>query len=141
MLSWGSNGCGQLGLGEEIEWQEQPALVAGLVGVAVSQVSAGAAHTMFLTLPGLVYGCGANQCGQLGLNRVDEKGSDSRRFHHTSQRAGSRPPLAEAIDELTPLRRVFNGHLKQEGSACVRSPPSGLWVCVSSAVERLTPLR
>lgn len=93
MLSWGSNGSGQLGLGKEIEWQQQPALVAGLIGVAVSQVSAGATHTMFLTLPGLVYCCGANQSGQLGLNRVNEKGSDSRRLHKTSQRAGERPPL------------------------------------------------
>lgn len=93
MLSWGSNGSGQLGLGKEIEWQEQPALVAGLTGVAVSQISAGATHTMFLTLPGLVYCCGANQSGQLGLNRVNEKGRDSRRFNETSQHAGNRSPL------------------------------------------------
>lgn len=78
MLSWGSNNYGQLGLGKEVSLQEQPALVAGLVGVAVSQISAGATHTMFLTLSGLVYCCGANQSGQLGLNRVDEKGINSR---------------------------------------------------------------
>lgn len=78
MLSWGSNSYGQLGLGKEIPSQEQPKLVAGLTGVAVSQISAGATHTMFLTLPGLVYCCGANKSGQLGLNRVDEKGTDSR---------------------------------------------------------------
>lgn len=78
VLSWGSNSYGQLGLGKEIPSQEQPKLVAGLTGVAVSQISAGATHTMFLTLPGLVYCCGANKSGQLGLNRVDEKGTDSR---------------------------------------------------------------
>lgn len=93
MLSWGSNGAGQLGLGKEIEWQQQPALVAGLTGVAVSQISAGATHTMFLTLPGLVYCCGANQSGQLGLDRVHEKGSDSGRFRKSSQHAGNRSPL------------------------------------------------
>ena len=80
MLSWGSNSYGQLGLGREIPSQKQPALVAGLTGVAVSQISAGATHTMMLTLPGLVYCCGANESGQLGLNRVDEKGTDSRPF-------------------------------------------------------------
>uniref|UniRef100_H3C0L9 HECT domain-containing protein n=1 Tax=Tetraodon nigroviridis TaxID=99883 RepID=H3C0L9_TETNG len=74
VLSWGSNSYGQLGLGTEVPSQETPALVAGLVGVPVSQISAGATHTMFLTLAGLVYCCGANQSGQLGLNRVDEKG-------------------------------------------------------------------
>lgn len=78
MLSWGSNSCGQLGLGNAIPSRENPTLVAGLIGVAVSQISAGATHTMFLTLPGLVYCCGANNSGQLGLNRVDEKGTDNR---------------------------------------------------------------
>lgn len=78
MLSWGSNSFGQLGLGKGIQSQPRPALIYHLTGVAVSQVSAGATHTMVLTLPGLVYCCGANQSGQLGLNRVDEKGTDTR---------------------------------------------------------------
>lgn len=86
VLSWGSNSSGQLGLGKEIPLQEQPALVAGLTGVAVSHISAGATHTMFLTLPGLVYCCGANKSGQLGLNRVDEKGTDSRLLTHKTTR-------------------------------------------------------
>lgn len=79
VLSWGSNSFGQLGLGKDIQSQPRPALVYHLTGVAVSQVSAGATHTMVLTLPGLVYCCGANQSGQLGLgsNRV-EKGTDTR---------------------------------------------------------------
>ncbi|TWW77365.1 putative E3 ubiquitin-protein ligase HERC3 [Takifugu flavidus] len=75
VLSWGSNSFGQLGLGKGIQSQPRPALIYHLTGVAVSQVSAGATHTMVLTLPGLVYCCGANQSGQLGLNRVDEKGN------------------------------------------------------------------
>lgn len=52
--------------------------------MAVSQVSAGATHTMVLTLPGLVYCCGANQSGQLGLNRVDKEGTDTRLLTHLS---------------------------------------------------------
>lgn len=54
--------------------QAVPSLVPALLGVPVTQISAGGAHTLALTLPGLVYCCGANNAGQLGLNRVDEKG-------------------------------------------------------------------
>ncbi|KAM8903194.1 E3 ISG15--protein ligase HERC5-like isoform 2-T2 [Spinachia spinachia] len=74
VFSWGLNSHGQLGLGKEVRLQLVPDLVCALTGVAVTQISAGASHTLFLTLPGLVYCCGANQSGQLGLNRVDEKG-------------------------------------------------------------------
>ncbi|KAJ4935916.1 hypothetical protein JOQ06_017443 [Pogonophryne albipinna] len=74
VFSWGSNSHGQLGLGKEVSLQFVPDLVCALTGVAVTQVTAGATHSLFLTLPGLVYCCGANKSGQLGLNRVDEKG-------------------------------------------------------------------
>ncbi|XP_029302600.1 LOW QUALITY PROTEIN: probable E3 ubiquitin-protein ligase HERC6 [Cottoperca gobio] len=74
VLSWGLNSNGQLGLGKEVALQLVPDLVGALTGVAVTQISAGATHSLFLTLPGLVYCCGANKSGQLGLNRVDEKG-------------------------------------------------------------------
>nr|XP_020455771.1 probable E3 ubiquitin-protein ligase HERC6 isoform X2 [Monopterus albus] len=74
VFSWGLNSHGQLGLGKEVSMQPAPALVLALSGVAVSQISAGATHSLFLILSGLVYCCGANKTGQLGLNRVDEKG-------------------------------------------------------------------
>ncbi|KAM3875257.1 uncharacterized protein ACN63O_000311 [Diretmus argenteus] len=74
VFSWGLNSHGQLGLGKEVPRQPTPALVQSLIGVAVTQISAGGDHTLFLTLPGLVYCCGANKAGQLGVNRVDEKG-------------------------------------------------------------------
>ncbi|XP_075956095.1 putative E3 ubiquitin-protein ligase HERC6 isoform X2 [Anarhichas minor] len=74
VFSWGLNSHGQLGLGKEFMLQYVPVLVRALSGVAVTQISAGATHSLFLTLPGLVYCCGANKSGQLGLNRVDEKG-------------------------------------------------------------------
>ncbi|KAM6931735.1 putative E3 ubiquitin-protein ligase HERC4 [Lycodopsis pacificus] len=73
-FSWGLNSHGQLGLGKEVVLQYIPDLVCALSGVAVTHISAGATHSLFLTLPGLVYCCGANKSGQLGLNRVDEKG-------------------------------------------------------------------
>ncbi|XP_070685976.1 probable E3 ubiquitin-protein ligase HERC6 [Pempheris klunzingeri] len=74
VFSWGLNSHGQLGLGKEVPQQCTPVLVCALTGVAVTQISAGASHTLFLTLASLVYCCGANKSGQLGLNRVDEKG-------------------------------------------------------------------
>lgn len=73
-MSWGLNSHGQLGLGKGVSLQPVPHLVQSLTGVPVTQVAAGGAHTMVLTLPGQVYCCGANQAGQLGLNRMDEKG-------------------------------------------------------------------
>ncbi|XP_007563091.1 probable E3 ubiquitin-protein ligase HERC6 [Poecilia formosa] len=74
VFSWGLNSHGQLGLGKDVTLQQIPSLVCALTGVAVTQVSAGGNHTLFLTLSGLAYCCGANKSGQLGLNRVDEKG-------------------------------------------------------------------
>ncbi|KAM9853066.1 putative E3 ubiquitin-protein ligase HERC6 isoform 2-T2 [Aulostomus maculatus] len=74
VLSWGLNSHGQLGLGKTIHQQYIPVQVVALTGVPVTQISAGAAHTLFLTLSGLVYCCGANKNGQLGLNRVDVEG-------------------------------------------------------------------
>lgn len=55
--------------------QPVAALVLALSGVPVTQIAAGETHTLFLALSGLVYCCGANKEGQLGLNRVDEKGT------------------------------------------------------------------
>ncbi|XP_038837322.1 probable E3 ubiquitin-protein ligase HERC6 [Salvelinus namaycush] len=74
VFSWGLNSHGQLGLGKGVPLQPIPALVRSLTGVPVTQVAAGGTHTLALTLPGLVYCCGANRAGQLGLKRVDEKG-------------------------------------------------------------------
>ncbi|XP_010886649.4 probable E3 ubiquitin-protein ligase HERC6 isoform X2 [Esox lucius] len=74
VFSWGLNSHGQLGLGKELPLQPLPALVRSLTGVPVTQIAAGGTHTLALALSGLVYCCGANRAGQLGLNRVDEKG-------------------------------------------------------------------
>uniref|UniRef100_A0A8C6U8S7 RCC1-like domain-containing protein n=1 Tax=Neogobius melanostomus TaxID=47308 RepID=A0A8C6U8S7_9GOBI len=66
---------GQLGLGKTIPLQFTPLVVRSLNGVAVSMISAGSNYSLFLTLPGPVYCCGANGEGQLGLDRVDKKGA------------------------------------------------------------------
>ncbi|KAF5898054.1 putative E3 ubiquitin-protein ligase HERC4, partial [Clarias magur] len=74
VFSWGQNKYGQLGLGKSVELQPDPSLVRSLVGVPVTQIAAGGAHTLALTLHGEVFCCGANSVGQLGLNRTDAKG-------------------------------------------------------------------
>ncbi|KAM9476980.1 E3 ubiquitin-protein ligase HERC2-like [Clarias gariepinus] len=74
VFSWGQNKYGQLGLGKSVELQPDPCLVRSLVGVPVTQIAAGGAHTLALTLHGQVFCCGANSVGQLGLNRTDAKG-------------------------------------------------------------------
>ncbi|CAL8268214.1 unnamed protein product [Arctogadus glacialis] len=74
VFSWGSNSHGQLGLGKDVCVQPRPALVLSLTGIPVTLVAAGGTHSLFIALSGLVYCCGNNKLGQLGLNRVDEKG-------------------------------------------------------------------
>ncbi|CAL9683885.1 unnamed protein product [Knipowitschia caucasica] len=74
VYSWGLNSHGQLGQGKTLSLQYSPMVVHQLSGVAVSMISAGSNFSLFLTLSGLVYCCGANDVGQLGLNRVDQRG-------------------------------------------------------------------
>uniref|UniRef100_A0A3Q3LA57 Secretion regulating guanine nucleotide exchange factor n=1 Tax=Mastacembelus armatus TaxID=205130 RepID=A0A3Q3LA57_9TELE len=71
VLSWGLNSHGQLGLGKNVPLQPTPALVFALSGVAVTQISAGGSHTLFLTLSSLdgnVFTFGEGSHGQLGHN-------------------------------------------------------------------------
>uniref|UniRef100_A0A3Q3F3A3 Uncharacterized protein n=1 Tax=Labrus bergylta TaxID=56723 RepID=A0A3Q3F3A3_9LABR len=115
VLSWGLNSHGQLGLGKDMSLKDKPVLVRALTGVAVTQVSAGATHSFFLTLPGLVYCCGANESGQLGLDRVDEKGTNnlhSLGYRHTCLGLFLK---VEHIDyDQTISTRVSQHHLQAE---------------------------
>ncbi|MBN3324517.1 HERC3 ligase, partial [Atractosteus spatula] len=74
VFSWGQNSLGQLGLGKGTPSQPVPTQVLSLSGVPVFQIAAGGAHSFALSLSGAVYCWGANNAGQLGINRVDEKG-------------------------------------------------------------------
>ncbi|KAJ8388266.1 hypothetical protein AAFF_G00135270 [Aldrovandia affinis] len=74
VLSWGQNSHGQLGLAKAVPNHSVPTPVLSLTGTPVTQVCAGGAHSLFLSLSGLVYCCGANEAGQLGLNRIDKRG-------------------------------------------------------------------
>lgn len=45
-------------------------------GIRVTSAAAGAAHTMFLSDTGLLYGCGLNSSGQVGSLNADPGVSD-----------------------------------------------------------------
>uniref|UniRef100_A0AAY4AJI7 Uncharacterized protein n=1 Tax=Denticeps clupeoides TaxID=299321 RepID=A0AAY4AJI7_9TELE len=75
VFSWGRNSHGQLGLSRNVHTQSAPAPVPALTGVPVVQIAAGGSQTFAISLQGFVYCCGANNAGQLGLNRTDDKGA------------------------------------------------------------------
>ncbi|CAK8672771.1 RCC1 and BTB domain-containing protein 1-like [Clavelina lepadiformis] len=65
VYSWGYNGNGQLGVGNNVN-QTNPCRIAALQGVVITQVACGYAHALALTDDGQVFGWGANSYGQLG---------------------------------------------------------------------------
>ncbi|KAM9398503.1 LOW QUALITY PROTEIN: putative E3 ubiquitin-protein ligase HERC6 [Salvelinus alpinus] len=124
VFSWGLNSHGQLGLGKGVPLQPIPALVRSLTGVPVTQVAAGGTHTLALTLPGLVYCCGANRAGQLGLKRVDEKGwtgtfgEGSRgQLGHNASANELLPKLVEGMDGLVSQIACGSHHTLVLGSS------------------------
>lgn len=60
--TWGSNSCGQLGVGDLIS-RGSPVLIRLPPSVRVIQVAAGSNHTVFLTSNGQIYSCGDFQVG------------------------------------------------------------------------------
>ncbi|XP_066574189.1 probable E3 ubiquitin-protein ligase HERC6 [Amia ocellicauda] len=74
VYSWGKNSVGQLGLGKGVPFKLIPSQVVSISGAPVTRVCAGAEHSFAISLSGAVYAWGANNAGQLGINRVDETG-------------------------------------------------------------------
>ena len=67
VFAWGVNYSGQLGVGDE-EKRVVPTLVTGLLKTkTVVQVTAGFLFSAYLTADGLVFVCGENEAGQLGV--------------------------------------------------------------------------
>uniref|UniRef100_A0A8C7J0L7 X-linked retinitis pigmentosa GTPase regulator n=1 Tax=Oncorhynchus kisutch TaxID=8019 RepID=A0A8C7J0L7_ONCKI len=78
LFMFGSNTCGQLGLGSEINVNiNKPTAVKALKSEKVKFASCGRDHTIVCTWSGRVYGAGSNQEGQLGLGHCD----DTNTFH------------------------------------------------------------
>jgi len=67
MFACGSNGNGQLGLGDTTYRNTFTAVPALPDGKVAKQVVAGWSHTMILAEDGTVFACGNNDYGQLGL--------------------------------------------------------------------------
>lgn len=66
VFTWGWGVHGQLGHGNTDE-KSMPTLVTSLLGVIVCHISAGYAHTLALSVDGVVYAFGCNVLGQLGV--------------------------------------------------------------------------
>jgi alpha-tubulin suppressor-like RCC1 family protein len=70
VAAWGSNGSGQLGLGDTTQ-RTSPTTIAALTGVAA--VSAGTADSFALRTNGTASGWGANTNGQVGDNTTTQR--------------------------------------------------------------------
>jgi len=66
LFGWGSNEYNQLGTGKRGEVLASPALIKGLMGLPVKQMSSGDRHTAAVTTLGAVYMWGCGSDGQIG---------------------------------------------------------------------------
>ncbi|GAB6029092.1 RCC1 and BTB domain-containing protein 2 [Chamberlinius hualienensis] len=65
VYSWGYNGTGQLGTGNNTN-QSMPTKVVNLNGIVIVKIVCGYAHALALSDEGVLYGWGASSYGQLG---------------------------------------------------------------------------
>lgn len=75
VYTWGGNGSGQLGLGDNKETRLvfSPRLVDCLAGIPLSGLACGGNHTMVVSCSGAIFSWGANVQGQLGLGDLDNR--------------------------------------------------------------------
>lgn len=67
-MSFGCNEYGQCGQGE-LNTCHKPKLIENLESVNIIQVACGDKHSLFLSDCGIVYACGDNEYGQIGMGR------------------------------------------------------------------------
>ena len=73
VFAFGCNSFGQLGFGDT-DGRNVPTLLRGeLENKSVMQVAAGYGHTVLVTKDGLVFACGCNDGGQLGVGDTDSR--------------------------------------------------------------------
>ena len=73
VFAFGCNSFGQLGFGDT-DGRNVPTLLRGeLENKSVMQVAAGDEHNVFVTADGLVYACGYNVMGQLGVGDTERR--------------------------------------------------------------------
>lgn len=68
VYSFGRNESGQCGH-QKLRTFDAPTLIADLSNLNIVQAATGAKHSLFLTDEGIVYACGANKNGQLGVGK------------------------------------------------------------------------
>ncbi|NXX86085.1 HERC5 ligase, partial [Urocolius indicus] len=73
LFTWGQNSHGQLGVGSQTALIRQPQLVGRLKGIPLTQIAAGGAHSVVVSLSGFVYSWGKNDFGQLGLGDTEDR--------------------------------------------------------------------
>jgi alpha-tubulin suppressor-like RCC1 family protein len=74
LYGWGLNDTGQLGINSTTN-KSSPVLVSGPVGASWTSVTTGGQTTFGITKTGLIYGCGYNGNGQLGINSTINRSS------------------------------------------------------------------
>ncbi|XP_061847674.1 probable E3 ubiquitin-protein ligase HERC4 isoform X2 [Colius striatus] len=77
LFTWGQNIHGQLGVGSQTTLIRRPQLVGRLKGIPLSQIAAGGAHSVVVSLSGFVYSWGKNDFGQLGLGDTEDRSCPS----------------------------------------------------------------
>ncbi|XP_054157417.1 RCC1 and BTB domain-containing protein 2-like [Oppia nitens] len=64
VYSWGSNDCGQLGIGKVPAIRKPTPVI--VMGLKVAKISTGFDHNLLLSREGYIYTFGCNECGELG---------------------------------------------------------------------------
>lgn len=111
LWAWGCNREGQLGLGSLLIESPEPRLVASLKDVKVTEVAAGAQHSLAVTSTGEVYSWGCGDSGRLG------HGTPKALSLWGRSRNEIKPRLIRAL-ETQSVERVAAGFMH---SACVTS--------------------
>lgn len=70
LYSWGDNSQGQLGLSDTTN-RLRPEAIKTLRSVKTVKIATGGAHSMFVASNGLLFACGSNSHGQLGLQNAE----------------------------------------------------------------------
>jgi len=68
LWAWGSNKCGQLGIGDDKTARSLPTEITAVHNKQTKQVACGANHSMVLLTNGELWTMGSNNDGQLGLD-------------------------------------------------------------------------
>ncbi len=123
----GYNGYGQLGIGN-YQYKNTLQQVKGVNGIGyitnIKQISTGIGHSLFLTNDGVVFGCGANGFGQLGIGNFD-----------VSKNTLQQVKNVNGIEYITNIEQISAGHfhsliLKNDGTvfSCGRNSEGQLGI-------------